>query len=164
MCSCRLPTLIPVKRNLSNKNRQIRDSVTFSKVFKALSMHKVVDGISYCRFLPKSAEKSVQIFWMWRNVRTVSFSWLSLQSLKYLSCSSTHCHLTTYANVRILHVKFCQYDPPEICLLSFVHRIPFWWWKGSGGFLNQFVCLCTLFQRQLVTAKSSPNRRILQHL
>jgi len=37
----------------------IRDNVTFSKVFKALSVDKVVDRISYRRFLPKSAEKSV---------------------------------------------------------------------------------------------------------
>ena len=40
----------------------VRDNVTFSKMFKALSMHKVVDGISYCRFLSKSAEKSVWSF------------------------------------------------------------------------------------------------------
>lgn len=30
--------------------------VTFSEVFQALPMHKVVDGISYSRFLPKSAK------------------------------------------------------------------------------------------------------------
>lgn len=36
--------------------RHVKDSVTFSEVFKALPMHKVVDRISYSRFLPKSAK------------------------------------------------------------------------------------------------------------
>lgn len=36
--------------------RHVKDNITFSEVFKALSMHKVVDRISYSRFLPKSAK------------------------------------------------------------------------------------------------------------
>lgn len=34
-----------------------RDNLTFSKALKGLPMHKVVDRISYCCFLPESAEK-----------------------------------------------------------------------------------------------------------
>lgn len=51
-----------IQFQFQQKKRKIRDNVTFREVFKALSMHKVVDGISYCRFLPKSAEKSVWSF------------------------------------------------------------------------------------------------------
>lgn len=51
------------KKKKRGKHYVFRDNVTFSKVFKALSMHEVVDRISYCRFLPKSAEKSVWSFW-----------------------------------------------------------------------------------------------------
>lgn len=111
-------------------------------MFKALPMHKVVDRISYSRFLPKSAKSQFGHSEEGASTTESFIFHLATHTVTNLPPVLTSpCHLTTHTNFSTVHRELCQRGPPGICLLPFVHRNLPWWRWGIRRCFDLF-CVC----------------------